>query len=86
MTKKKISWFNIHVISYVAGFIVLFSGLAIFKYFDLFFRDYSYGSLLLIAVFTILTLMVWNILSNKSKKKYKNMNLILALPIYRQYL
>lgn len=69
MAKKKISRFTIHVISYFAGFIVIFSGLAIFKYFHLFFTDDSYGSLLFIAVFAILGLIVWNVLFNKKKNK-----------------
>lgn len=69
MTKKKISLFKIHVISYISGFIVVFSGLAIFKHFHLSFGDYRYVSLLLIAVFTILTHMGWNLISNKKRVK-----------------
>jgi hypothetical protein len=69
MAKNKISRFKIHVISYTACFIVLFSGLAISKHFRLSFEDDSYVSLLLIAVFTILTLIVWNIISNKKRTK-----------------
>jgi hypothetical protein len=70
MAKKKISRFKIRVISYLAGFIVIFSGMAIFKYFNLSFGDDSYGSLLFIAVFAILGLMVWNLIYPiKSEKK-----------------
>jgi hypothetical protein len=70
MTKSKISPFKIHVISYTAGFIVQFSGMAICKHFHLFFLgDYSYVSLFLITLFTILTLMVWNLISNKNQTK-----------------
>ena len=69
MAKKKISRFTIHVISYFAGFIVIFSGLAISKHFHILFTDDSYSSLLFIAVFAILGLIVWNVLSNKKKKQ-----------------
>ncbi len=69
MAKKKISRFKIHVISYIAGFIVLFLGMATFKYYHISFEDDSYVSLLLIAVFAFLTLMVWNLISNKKRTK-----------------